>query len=58
MKRTVPLNHHGKHVGFAILEVDHTGVRVTSTNITDPEVKELFEKDILRMALPMPEKEE
>lgn len=52
MRRVVPLRHHGKHVGTAVIEVDQEGCRVISTDITDPEVKRMFEEDILRMEIP------
>lgn len=53
MRRIVPLRHNGKHVGEAVIEVDQEGCRVLSTNITDSEIKEKFEKDILRLQIPL-----
>ncbi len=58
MRRTIPLKHEGKHVGEAVCEVDQEGCRVISTNITDPEVKRLFEEDILSLSIPREKKEE
>lgn len=58
MRRTVPLRHEGKHVGEAVIEVDQEGCRVLSTNITDPEVKRLFQEDILRLSIPRERKDD
>ena len=54
VRKTVPLRHHGVEVGEAVIECDENGVRVLSTNITDPEVKRLFEEDILRLTVGAP----
>lgn len=56
--RTVPLMREGKRVGEAVVESDEKGTRILSTTFTDPEIKRLFEEDVLRLAAVPKDKEE
>ncbi len=55
MQKTIPLKHHGKDVGTAVIEADADGVRVVSTTFTDPEVEKKYKEDILRLFVPAKE---
>jgi hypothetical protein len=43
LQRVVPLKFKGKVVGSAVIEADEKGVKVLTTNITDPELREMLE---------------
>lgn len=54
--KTVPLKWDDKVIGSCVVEQDSKGVRVVSTDITDPDVRELlsgappsFTKSIIRL---------